>query len=121
MIAAEKCAGSGAGHPVFCPLDCGFQSLIRHLETHLAVVDSQDLSSCVLVGIWDIEMEFKAAWTKQSGVEDFDEIGGTDDEDHFLTMEAIHLREELVDHRMFDAAAAVGAARRRKSLARRRR
>src|SRR5262249_36699704 len=43
-------------------------------------------------------------------VEDVHVVGGADDEDQLLRAEAVHLGQQLVDHRVLDAAAGVGAA-----------
>ena len=56
-------------------------------------------------------MKLEAAGPHQGGIEAFDLIGGADDEDEFFLVEAVHFGEQLVDHRMLDAAAGIGAAR----------
>ena len=46
----------------------------------------------------------------RAGSSDLDEVRRADDEDEFVLVEAVHLGEQLVDHRVLDAAAGVGAA-----------
>ena len=46
----------------------------------------------------------------RAGSSDLHEVGRADDEDQFVLVEAVHLGEQLVHHRVLDAAAGVGAA-----------
>ena len=87
------------------------ERFLREAQPHLLVVNLEDVAAIVLVRIRNVKLEFEAARPQQGGVERFDEVSRAHDEDEFVLMEAVHLGEELVDHGVFDAAAAVvGAA-----------
>jgi hypothetical protein len=109
VVAAERRARSGH-EPLAGPADCILQRLVGQFEAHLLVVDLNDLLAILIVGIGDFQMELEAAGTQQGRVKDLDEVGRADDEDQFFLAEAVHLRQQLVDHRVLDAGAGVGAA-----------
>src|SRR5262245_14905487 len=84
--------------------------LFGHLEPHLTVVNLDNLLPVVRIGVRNVEMELEPTGAEQGGVEALDEVGSANDKDHFLFVEAVHLGEKLVDHRMLDTGAGVGAA-----------
>jgi len=51
----------------------------------------------------DVEHELEPARPHQRVVERLDEVGGPDDEHQLLLAEAVHLGEQLVDHRVLHA------------------
>ncbi len=110
VVAAEVRPLGGPRHVETCPLHRRLQRILRHLQPHLAVVNPQDLTPGVGVGVGNVQVELEAARPQQGRVENLREVRRADDEDHFFLVEAVHLGQQLVDHRMLDAAAGVGAA-----------
>src|ERR687893_786452 len=71
-------------------------------------------SAPVKPGVWaaDHDLAVEAAWAKQRGVEDVRAVGGRDEDDVVLHLEAVHLHQELVQRllTLVVAAAEAGAA-----------
>src|SRR5262249_42907174 len=70
----------------------------------------EDLAAVGGVRGGDVEVELEPARPQEGGGEDLHEVGRTDHEDQLLPVEAVHLGQELVDHRVLHAGAGVGAA-----------
>jgi hypothetical protein len=61
-------------------------------------------------GRGDLDQELEAPRTHQRAVEGLQVVGGAHHEDHLVLAEAVHLREELVDHRVLHPRARVRPA-----------
>src|SRR4029079_5400288 len=74
--------------------------------------DLSDLVASLAVGAVDHDLAVEAAWAEQSRVEDVRAVGGRDEDDVVLHLEAVHLHEELVERllALVVAAAETGAA-----------
>ena len=66
----------------------------------------EDCTAVVCVGVRDVQLELESAGSQERRIQDLDQVGRSDDEDHLIAMEPVHLGEELVDHRMLDPRAA---------------
>ena len=77
-----------------------------------ARVDLEDLGAALAVGAVDDDLAVEAAGTQQRRVEDVGPVGGGDQDDVVLHLEAVHLDEQLVERllALVVAAAEPGAA-----------
>ena len=81
-------------------------------ERHLAHVHAQDLLAAEHVGVRHDDLAVEAAGTQQRGIEHVGPVGGGDDDDALVGLEAVHLDEQLVQRllALVVAAAEAGAA-----------
>ena len=81
-------------------------------QGHLAHVHLQDLLAAGDVRVGHDDLAVEAAGTQQRGVEHVRAVGGGDDDDAFVGLEAVHLDEQLVQRllALVVAAAEAGAA-----------
>ena len=81
-------------------------------ERLAARVDLEDLLAALAVGAVDDDLAVEAAGAKERRVEDVRAVGGGDEDDVVLHLEAVHLDEELVQRllALVVAAAHAGAA-----------
>ena len=81
-------------------------------ERLAAGVDLEDLLAALAVGAVDDDLAVEAAGAKERRVEDVRPVGGGDEDDVVLHLEAVHLDEELVQRllALVVAAAHAGAA-----------
>ncbi len=63
----------------------------------LAHVDLEDLLAARDVGVRHHDLAVEAARTQQRGIEHVRPVGGRDDDDAFVGLEAVHLDEQLVE------------------------
>ena len=89
-------------------------------ERLAARVDLEDLGAALAVGAVHHDLAVEAAGAQQRRVEDVGPVGGGDEDDVVLHLEAVHLDEQLVERllALVVAAAETGAAvaaRRRRS------
>ena len=77
-----------------------------------ARVDLEDLRAALAVGAVDDDLAVEAARAQQRGVEDVRAVGGGDEDDVVLHLEAVHLDEQLVERllALVVTAAHAGAA-----------
>ena len=77
-----------------------------------AGVDLEDLRAALAVGAVDHDLAVEAARAQQRGVEDVRAVGGRDEDDVVLHLEAVHLDEQLVERllALVVTAAHAGAA-----------
>ena len=77
-----------------------------------AGVDLEDLRAALAVGAVDDDLAVEAARAQQRGVEDVGTVGGGDEDDVVLHLEAVHLDEQLVERllALVVTAAHAGAA-----------
>ena len=77
-----------------------------------AGVDLEDLRAALAVGAVDDDLAVEAARAQQRGVEDVGPVGGGDEDDVVLHLEAVHLDEQLVERllALVVTAAEAGAA-----------
>ena len=77
-----------------------------------ARVDLEDLRAALAVGAVDDDLAVEAARAQQRGVEDVGAVGGGDEDDVVLHLEAVHLDEQLVERllALVVTAAEAGAA-----------
>ena len=66
-------------------------------EFDLLDVDAEDFLAAVDVGKGDGDLAVETTGTQQRGVEHVRAVGGGDDDDAFLGVEAVHLDEQLVE------------------------
>ena len=64
---------------------------------HFFSVDFKDFFTSLHVWKRNGDLAIKAAWTQEGRVEDIRAVCGCDDDDAFLSVEAVHLDEELVE------------------------
>ena len=86
----------------------------RGRQLHLAGVDLQDLLAALDVGQVDDDLAVEAAGPQQRRVEHVGPVGGGDDDDLVVALEAVHLDEDGVEGllALVVAAAEAGAAAR---------
>ncbi len=60
-------------------------------------VDLQDGQPLLEVGQWHDDLAVEASWSEDGGVEDVGPVGGGHDHDALGGVEAVHLREHLVE------------------------
>ena len=77
-----------------------------------ARVDLEDLRAALAVGAVDDDLAVEAARAQQGGIEDVGPVGGGDEDDVVLHLEAVHLDEQLVERllALVVPAAEAGAA-----------
>ena len=77
-----------------------------------ARVDLEDLGAALAVGAVDDDLAVEAARAQQGGIEDVGPVGGGDEDDVVLHLEAVHLDEQLVERllALVVPAAEAGAA-----------
>jgi hypothetical protein len=75
-------------------------------------VDLQDLRAALAIGTIDDDLAIEAARTQQRRIEDVGTVGGRDQDDVVLHLEAVHLDEQLVERllALVVTAAQAGAA-----------
>src|SRR5205085_1502199 len=73
-------------------------------------VHAQDAFAPLYVGAVDHDAAIESARTQQGGIEDVGPIGGSDENDAFVRLEAVHLDEELVQ-RLFALVVAAAETR----------
>ncbi len=66
-------------------------------EGNLAHVHAQDLLTTDEVGVRDDDLAVETARAQERGVEHVRPVGGRDDDDAFVLLEAVHLDEQLVE------------------------
>src|SRR4051795_12601376 len=81
-------------------------------ERNLLGVDREDPLASLDVGTVDDNAAIEAARTEQRRIEDVGAVGGRDQDDAFVRLEAVHLDEQLVQRllALVVAAAEAGAA-----------
>ena len=74
---------------------------MREIESGASVtlprVDLEDLLAALQVGPVDHDLAVEAAGAQQRGVEDLRPVGGGQEDDALLRVEAVHLGQELVE------------------------
>ena len=80
-------------------------------QRHLAHVDLEDLLAAADVGVGHDDLAVEAARTQQRGIEHVGTVGGGDQDDAFVGLEAVHLDQQLVERllALVVAAAQAGA------------
>lgn len=90
---------------------CGYLFEVYILgQRHLLNMNLQDVQPPLLVGPVHQHLAVEAAGTQQRLVEDFGAVGGGEDDQPDRAVEAVHLREQLVEGLLALVVAADGAA-----------
>ena len=81
-------------------------------QRHLAQMHAQNLFAAGQIGIGHHDMAVETARTQQRGIEHVGTVGGGDQDDAFIGLEAVHLDQQLVQRllALVIAAAEAGAA-----------
>ena len=66
-------------------------------ELHLAGVDFEDFHAALDVGQRDVDLAVEPARAREGGIEHVDAVGGGDDDDLVVGLEAVHLDEDGVE------------------------
>ena len=85
-VSARKAWGSACDH---APIDVGSQWYLPH-------VHFEDLNAAINVGARHNNLPIKTAGTQQGWVKDVGPVGGSDDDDAFIGLKAVHFDQQLV-------------------------
>ena len=110
VVAAVSRATRRADDEIARAFDRVLHRVVGHLQPHFLVVNLQNIATIVRLRIRDVQVKLEASGAEQGRVDRFDEVRRADHEHEFFLAKAVHFGEQLIDHRMFDAATAVGSA-----------